>query len=34
MSEKMVRIAIEKSETKIYHIILRGIDKSNIFLKG
>ncbi|WP_156774448.1 hypothetical protein [Alkaliphilus oremlandii] len=29
----MVRIAREKSETKIYRIMLRGIDKRDIFLK-
>ncbi|UNC90641.1 REP-associated tyrosine transposase [Candidatus Contubernalis alkaliaceticus] len=29
----MARTAREKSETGIYHIMLRGIDKRNIFLK-
>ncbi|WP_041719316.1 transposase [Alkaliphilus oremlandii] len=29
----MARIAREKSETKIYYIILRGIDERDIFLK-
>jgi len=32
--KKMARIAREKSETKIYHIMLSGIDKRDIFLKG
>ncbi|AOY78083.1 transposase [Clostridium formicaceticum] len=30
----MVRIAREKSQTGIYHIMLRGIDKRNIFINN
>ncbi|AOT69465.1 transposase [Geosporobacter ferrireducens] len=29
----MARTAREKSKTGIYHVMLRGIDKRNIFLK-
>lgn len=34
MGDSMPRIAREKSQTGIYHVMLRGIDKRDLFLKA